>query len=183
MRPHDGLLGPLHVLYLVHALPPAESNGPPLDAYEHAKSAGARGWKTAVVSTDPSVTEWRHVRGSRVPGEWFTRFAVPVTRSGPETSAARGPESAATKFFRTLLARIEPDLVHVFDEVDLPRGWPDLVAEAGIPVVRRLGTGEDQVAQMDARYREVVRAHPRVMQGRGWRRLRSRDGWPDVRHR
>jgi len=176
MRPHDGLLGPLHVLYLVHALPPAECNGAPLDAYEHAKSAGARGWKTAVVNADPSVTDWRHVRESSVPDEWFTRFAVPVTRSGPEPAEARSSDSAATKFFRTLLARIEPDLVHVFDEVDLPRDWPELVAEAGIPVVRPLGSGDEPVEQMDARYREVVTVHPRVMQGRDWRRLRSRDG-------
>jgi hypothetical protein len=176
MRPHDGLLGPLNVLYLVHALPPAECNGAPLDAYDHAKSAGARGWKTAVVNADPSVTEWRHVRESRVPGEWFTRFAVPVTRPEAEPTDAPGSKSAATKFFRTLLVRIEPDLVHVFDEVDLPRDWPELVAEAGIPVVRSLGSGGDQVEQMDARYREVVLAHPHVMQGRDWRRLRSRDG-------
>jgi hypothetical protein len=176
MRPDVGLLGPLHVLYLVHALPPAEWNGAPLDAYEHAKSAGSRGWETVVVSADPSVTDWRHVRESRVPGEWFTRFAVPVTRPGPEPTSASDPKGAATKFLRTLLARIEPDLVHIFDQVDLPRDWPDLVAEAGIPVVGLLGSDDDQVAQMEARYREVVRAHPRVAQGRGWRRLRSRDG-------
>jgi len=179
MRPEDGLLGPLHVLYLVHALPPAESSGAPLVAYEHAKSSGARGWRTAVVSTDPSVTEWRHVRESRVAGEWFTRFAVPVTRSVPEPSAAREPKSPATRFFRTLLARIEPDLVHIVDEVDLPRDWPDLVAQAGIPVVRALGVGDDRVEQMDALYREVAKAHPRVVPSRG-RRLRSRDGWPHV---
>ncbi len=179
MRPEDGLLGPLHVLYLVHALPPVESSGAPLVAYEHAKSAGARGWKTVVVSADLSVTDWRHVRESRVPGEWFTRFAVPVTRPVPEPSAARNPKSPATRFFGPSWRGSSRTSCTSSTKSTCRLDWPDLVAEAGIPVVRALGVGDDQLEQMDAWYREVMRAHPRVVPSRG-RRLRSRDGWPHV---
>ena len=180
MRPEDGFLGPLHVLYLVHALPPAESSGAPLVAYEHAKSSGARGWRTAVVSTDPSVTEWRHVRESRVPGEWFTRFAVPVTRPVPEPSAAREPRESCHEVLATLLAAGSSRTSCTSSTKSTCRelaGPGCRGRDSGRP--RRVGVGDDQVEQMDALYREVAKAHPRVVPSRG-RRLRSRDGWPHV---
>ena len=173
MRPEDGTLRALRVLYLVHALPPTESSGAPLVAYEYARRAGARGWKTAVVTADPVVTGWRDVRESRVAGEWFTRFAVPVTRPVPAPPNGRDPKSPATRFFVELLARLEPDLVHVIDNADLPLDWPDLAAEAGVPVVRTVGSVDDEMAEMAARYRDVVKAHPRPVSPPSRRRVRA----------
>ena len=172
MRAEDGTLRALRVLYLVHALPPTESSGAPLVAYEYARRAGARGWKTAVVTADPVVTGWRDVRESRVAGEWFTRFAVPVTRPVPAPPNGRDPKSPATRFFVELLARLEPDLVHVIDNADLPLDWPDLAAEAGVPVVRTVGSVDDEMTEMAALYRDVVKAHPRPVSPSSRRRLR-----------
>jgi Glycosyltransferase Family 4 len=173
MRPEDGTLRALRVLYLVHALPPTEPGGAPSVAYEYARRAGARGWKTAVVTADPAVTGWRDVREWRVAGEWFTRYAVPVTRPVRPSSNGRDPKSPATRFFVELLARLEPDLVHVIDNADLPLDWPDLAAEAGVPVIRTVGSVDDEMAEMAARYRDVVKAHPRPVSPPSRRRLRA----------
>jgi len=146
----DELLGPLRVLYLVHALPPCEFAAVPLIAYDYAKRSGNRGWKTTVVSADPAVAGWNDVRESRDEGQWFTRIAVPPTKPGTwglvEPSAPRDPKSPATRFFVRTLRRIKPDLVHVVDNVDLPLDWPELAAEAGIPVVRTVSSNEDLCA-------------------------------------
>jgi glycosyltransferase involved in cell wall biosynthesis len=146
----DDLLGPLRVLYLVHALPPYEFAAVPLIAYDYAKRSGNRGWATTVVSADPAVTGWSDVRESRDKGQWFTRIAVPPTSPGTwgllEPSAPRDPRSPATRFFLHTLRRLKPDLVHVVDNVDLPLDWPELAAEAGIPVVRTVSSNEDLCA-------------------------------------
>src|ERR1039458_1579088 len=107
MRPEDGTLRALRVLYLVHALPPTESSGAPLVAYEDARRAGAGGWEPAVASAGPVAPAGRDVRESRVAGEGFTRFAVPVTRPVSAPSNGRDPKSPATRFFVELLARLE----------------------------------------------------------------------------
>jgi glycosyltransferase involved in cell wall biosynthesis len=146
----DDLLGPLRVLYLVHALPPCEFAAVPLTAYDYAKRSGNRGWTTTVVSADPAVNGWGHVRESRDEGQWFTRIAVPPTSPGTwgllEPSAPRDPRSPATRFFVHALRRLKPDLVHVVDNVDLPLDWPELAAEAGVPVIRTVTSNEDLCA-------------------------------------
>jgi hypothetical protein len=160
MRSDDDLLGPLCVLYLVHALPPIELTGPPLAAYECATSAANRGWTTTVVSADPSVTAWGDVRRSRELGEWFTRVAVPLTEEGtstvPAPATGRDRKGPATRFFVEILRRTRPDLVHVIDDTHLPSDWPELAGEAGIPVVRKV-TSTDEMAAL---YAEVVKSQP-----------------------
>ena len=142
--------GPLRVLYLVHALPPCEFTGTPLIAHAYAKRTADRGWKTTVVSADPSVARWGDVVDIREPGEWFHRLAVPPTRFGTwgllAASDKRDPKSEATRFFVQTLRRTRPDLVHVVDNMHLPLGWPHLASQAGIPVVRSVISADDLCA-------------------------------------
>ena len=144
------LMGPLRVLYLVHALPPCEFSGPPLIAHAYAKRASDRGWKTTVISADPSVATWGDVVDTQEPGEWFHRVAVPPTRVETwrllAASDRRDPKSEATRFFVDTLRRTRPDLVHVIDNVYLPLDWPDLAREAGIPVLRTVVSNDDLCA-------------------------------------
>ena len=144
------VIGPLRVLYLVHALPPCEFSGSPLIAHAYAKRAADRGWKTTVVSADPSVAGWGDVVDVREPGEWFHRVAVPPTRFGTwgllAASDKRDPKSEATRFFVETLRRTRADLVHVVDNMHLPLDWLDLAKEAGIPVVRTVISTEDLCA-------------------------------------
>jgi glycosyltransferase involved in cell wall biosynthesis len=150
MLSDDGFVGRLRVLYLVHALPPSEFTGTPLVAYEYAKRAANRGWKTTVISADPTVAAWGDVGETREVGEWFSRIAVPRTQPGTwavlAPSTPRQPGSPATKFFVETLRRFAPDLVHVVDNVHLPLDWPELAAEAGIPIIRTVSSPEDLCA-------------------------------------
>jgi hypothetical protein len=170
MRSDDDLLGPLRVLYLVHALPPIERTGTSLIAFEYAKRAGARGWKTAVVSANPAVTGWRDVREWRDQGEWFTRFAVPLTPPAPATTTRSDPKSPPSRFFAGLLRRLAPDVVHVVDNDQLPEHWPDMAAAAGIPVVRFARPVDDELVEVSALYKAAIGAQSRPP--RWWRRAR-----------
>jgi glycosyltransferase involved in cell wall biosynthesis len=150
MRFDDGQLGPLRVLYLGRTHLPSSRFGPSSIVWEYARRAANRGWTTTLISADPAVTDWADVHESREPDQWFTRFAVP--RSEPDRGPLLGPSSEperrdpATRFFVESLRRIAPDLVHVVDNVDLPIDWPELAAQAGVPVVRTVTSTEDLCA-------------------------------------
>jgi glycosyltransferase involved in cell wall biosynthesis len=61
-------------------------------------------------------------------------------------STPRQPDSPASRFFVETLRRLGPDLVHVVDNVHLPLDWPELAAEAGIPIIRTVSSPEDLCA-------------------------------------
>src|ERR1700728_4282446 len=146
----EGLLGPLRVVYLGAAPPSSGDAGPPSLAYEYARRAGDRGWKTVVISADPTVEAWSDVKEAGEPHQWFTRFGVPPSHPGTWSllapSTERDRNDPATKFFAATLRELAPDLLHVVDNVHLPLDWPELAAEAGIPVVRTVGSTEDLCA-------------------------------------
>jgi glycosyltransferase involved in cell wall biosynthesis len=134
------------VLFLVHALPPAENTGTPLVAAGYAAAAEQLGWKATVVYADPTRASWDHIRGSKDPAG-FTRYGVPAECFGTwaitAASAPSDPKSPASRFFAELLRHVKPDVVHVVDNVHLPLDWPELAAASGIPVIRTVSAPED----------------------------------------
>ncbi|HEX3842247.1 MAG TPA: glycosyltransferase family 4 protein [Acidimicrobiales bacterium] len=136
------------ILYLVHSLPPEEHTGTPLFAYGYAQAMAARGHLVTVVYPSPTATSWT-LTPERRPGEAFDRIVAPPTPyAGPFWSieaASDGlganPESAAA--FLEVLTRVQPDLIHVVNNVNLPLDWPELAKANGIPVVRSVTCAED----------------------------------------
>jgi glycosyltransferase involved in cell wall biosynthesis len=138
--------GSRRVLYLVHALPPADNTGTPLVTHGYARTAQRLGWRATVVSADPALASWDDHRRSTDPSG-FARYEVPAVQYGTwalaAASAPSGPDAPSTLFFARLLRQVAPDLVHVVDNVHLPLDWPELAASSGIPVIRTVSAPED----------------------------------------
>ncbi len=136
------------ILYLVHSLPPEEHTGTPLFAYGYARAMAARGHEVTVVYPSVTTTSWA-LNLERLPGEAFDRVVVPPTSFlGPFWSieaASEHPSSspASTEAFREVLRMVDPDLVHVVNNVNLPLDFPELAKTEGIPVVRSVTCAED----------------------------------------
>src|SRR5580704_5013172 len=136
------------ILYLVHSLPPEEHTGTPLFAYGYAQAMAARGHEVTVAYPSVSVSSWE-LTPERWPDEAFDRVVVPSTRfTGPFWSieaASHDPSTnpTSTAAFLGLLHVVEPDLVHVVNNVNLPLDFPELAKAQGIPVVRSVTCAED----------------------------------------
>ena len=136
------------ILYLVHSLPPEEHTGTPLFAYGYARTMAARGHQVTVVYPSVSTTSWA-LDPARFTGEAFDRVVVPSTSfTGPfwsieAASGDRHSSPASTEAFLELLHVVEPDLVHVVNNVNLPLDFPELAKAEGIPVVRSVTCAED----------------------------------------
>jgi hypothetical protein len=129
------------LLYLVHSLPPEEHTGTPLFAYGYAQAMVARGFDVTVAYPSVSVSSWT-LTPERLPGESFDRVVVPSTSyMGPFWSIEAASDEPSTHLpsieaFLDLLRLVQPDLVHVVNNVNLPLDFPELAKAEGIPVVR-----------------------------------------------
>ena len=136
------------ILYLVHSLPPEEHTGTPLFAYGYARAMADRGHQVTVAYPSVHTTSWE-LTPERLPGEAFDRVVVPSTSfTGPFWSieaASSDPNTSPTPAaaFLQLLRRLQPDLVHVVNNVNLPLDFPELAEAEGIPVVRSVTCAED----------------------------------------
>jgi glycosyltransferase involved in cell wall biosynthesis len=139
------------VLYLVHSLPPEEYTGTPLFAHGYARSLAARGWDVTVVYPSRNASTWIGT-AQRWPGEEFTRIELPLPAQlgaawsieAPSQDPGRWSLGAAE--FGRILRRVEPDLVHVVNNVHLPLDLPELAKARGLPVVRSVTCAEDLCA-------------------------------------
>jgi glycosyltransferase involved in cell wall biosynthesis len=148
------------VLLVVHALPPEESSGSPLVADGYARALAAAGWTVTVMAMGPGAPSWDALVVTRRGGEPYERVAVhPTTgpgeawtidepgRPAPTTLPAPGRWSAdPVDGVRRLLRRLQPDIVHVVDNVHLPLSIPEVASSLGIPVVRTVSCTEDLCA-------------------------------------
>jgi glycosyltransferase involved in cell wall biosynthesis len=136
------------LLYLVHSLPPEEHTGTPLFAYGYAQAMAARGHEVTVAYPSVSTTSWE-LTPERLPGEAFDRVVVPSTSfTGPFWSIEAASDDPTispipTAAFLELLRLVDPDLVHVVNNVNLPLDFPELAKAKGIPVVRSVTCAED----------------------------------------
>jgi glycosyltransferase involved in cell wall biosynthesis len=135
------------LLYLVHSLPPEEHTGTPLFTYGYARAMAARGHEVTVAYPSTSASSWTLTPERRL-GEAFDRVVVPPTSfTGPFWSIEAASEdpagSPAAIAFLELLGRVQPDLVHVVNNVNLPLDYPELAKAVGIPVVRSVTCAED----------------------------------------
>jgi glycosyltransferase involved in cell wall biosynthesis len=136
------------ILYLVHSLPPEEHTGTPLFAYGYAQAMAVRGHEVTVVYPSVSTSSW-DLHPERLPGEGFDRVVVPSTSfTGPFWSIEAPSDDTSTSptstgAFLGLLDLVQPDLVHVVNNVNLPLDFPELAKAAGIPVVRSVTCAED----------------------------------------
>ena len=137
-----------NILYLVHSLPPEEHTGTPLFTYGYAQAMAARGHQVTVVYPSVYTTSWE-LAPERLPGEAFDRVVVPSTSfTGPfwsieAASDDRNTSPTPAAAFLELLRRVQPDLVHVVNNVNLPLDFPEQAKVEGIPVVRSVTCAED----------------------------------------
>ncbi len=140
-------------MLLVHALPPDEHTGATLTAHGYARELARRGWDVTVVhgSADPDPG-WAggHPKRHRRTGEDFFRVPAPRTpwlgAQWARRAAAFPADPARTRSDAALLAllvELDPTVVHVVDNVDLPLSWPELAAATGVPVIRTVTCAED----------------------------------------
>lgn len=136
------------LLYLVHDLPPEEHSGTPLLAYGYAVSLARQGFDVTVAHSSFSTTSW-DLTPVRREGESFDRVPVPTTSYSFEGWSAVAPSDAgteapaATRAFVDLLRRIDPHVLHIVNNVNLPLSWPELAHAQGIPVIRSVTCAED----------------------------------------
>ena len=145
--------GARSIMLLVHALPPDEHTGATLTAHGYARELARRGWDVTVVhgSADPDPG-WAggHPKRHRRTGEDFFRVPAPRTpwlgAQWARRAAAFPADPARTRSDAALLAllvELDPTVVHVVDNVDLPLSWPELAAATGVPVIRTVTCAED----------------------------------------
>lgn len=141
------------VLLVVHALPPAERSGTPLAAYGYAQTLGAAGWDVTVLSAQPGAAPWERAQPARDATEPFARLVVPPDYGGGASwldawsvalpaGGSLGPNAPVAR----MLERLDPDLVHVVDNVFLPPSVSELAHRMGVPVVRGVSCAEDLCA-------------------------------------
>jgi glycosyltransferase involved in cell wall biosynthesis len=136
------------LLYLVHSLPPEEHTGTPLFAHGYAQAMAARGHEVTVAYPSATAPSWE-LTPERWPGEAFDRVVVPPTSfAGPFWSIEAASDDSSTSpipsaAFLELLRLVDPDLVHVVNNVNLPLDFPELAKAEGIPVVRSVTCAED----------------------------------------
>jgi glycosyltransferase involved in cell wall biosynthesis len=108
----------------------------------------ARGHEVTVAYPNISASSWT-LTPQRRPGEAFDRVVVPSTSfTGPFWSIEAASDVPSTDprpgdAFLDLLRRVQPDLVHVVNNVNLPLDYPELAKAEGIPVVRSVTCAED----------------------------------------
>jgi glycosyltransferase involved in cell wall biosynthesis len=137
------------VLLVAHGLPPDEYTGTPLTTYGYARGLAARGHDVTVLHATPTGGSWLATPERRV-DESFARVAVPRVVDGmrPDlewsiTAASRAPRAWSRASQARLLRALEPDVVHIVNNVHLPLELPEVAASLGIPVVRSVTGGED----------------------------------------
>jgi len=135
------------LLYLVHGLPPEEHTGTPLVAYGYAEALAARGFAVTVAYPSSKRTSW-DLTPERWAQEEFDRVAVPHASYGGDWPISAASDNGATtpeadRAFVALLRLVNPDVVHVVDNVHLPLSWPELAHARGLPVVRTVSCAED----------------------------------------
>ena len=140
------------ILLVVHALPPAEHTGTPLVAYGYARELAEAGWGVTVLSASVGASPWAQFRPVQHDSEAFVRLTVPPS-SGMGTSwldAWSAPVTRSGDPFLDVvphvaraLGFVQPDIVHVVDNVSLPLSIPEVCSDLGIPVVRSVSALED----------------------------------------
>lgn len=143
---------PRAVLYVVHALPPAEHTGTPLVVRGYAQALGEAGWHVTVLTAGLGAPAWSLARPARHGDEPFFRLVVPPypapgsswlgAWSGPVASSGEPMWDVSADIAR-VLDRLQPDLVHVVDNVLLPLSIAEVCRDLGIPVVRSVSALED----------------------------------------
>jgi glycosyltransferase involved in cell wall biosynthesis len=138
------------IVYLVHAMPPEEHSGTPLVTRGYARHVPDLGWEPWVVYASPSIESWDMVRPVRHHTEPFGRVAVPPTAfpswAIQGASSNLSPDDPSVAGFKGVLDDLQPELIHVVDNVNLPLEWPELASASGVPVVRTVSCLEDLCA-------------------------------------
>jgi glycosyltransferase involved in cell wall biosynthesis len=138
------------LLYLVHGMPPEEYSGTPLVTQGYARHVSGLGWEPNVIYGSTSVSSWDEVRPVRLDDENFVRVPVPRTAfpswAIQAPSSHPSPDDDSLTGFKRLLEDLQPDLLHVVDNVNLPLEWPELASASGVPVVRTVSCLEDLCA-------------------------------------
>jgi glycosyltransferase involved in cell wall biosynthesis len=142
------------LLIVVHALPPAEVSGTPLVAYGYAQAFGKAGWRVTVMSATPGAPPWEQAQASRDSSGLFDRLVVPPDYGAGSSwldawsvpTAATCDDSEIGARVARVLERLDPDVVHIVDNVFLPLCIAEIAHGNDIPVVRGVSDAEDLCA-------------------------------------
>jgi glycosyltransferase involved in cell wall biosynthesis len=139
---------PRRVLLVAHSLPPEEYTGTPLTTLGYARGLAARDLDVSVLHASAQAP-LPMARTTRDDGG-FTRVAMPrlLDDERPDLewsiqAAARPADAASLAEQDRILQMLDPDVVHVVNNVHLPLELAELARARGVPVVRSVTGTED----------------------------------------
>ena len=136
------------VLLVAHSLPPDEHSGTPFTTLGYARTLARRGCEVTVLHASSSPGN-QGLRPERRAGEAFARVALSRIADATEavdwslTAASRPLSPDVSDGIEHLLAKLDPDVVHVLNLVRLPLDIPELAKRQGLPVIRSVTGTED----------------------------------------